>query len=266
MRPSQGDEGTSDQLSRIDRMRHGLRRYFHPRLPEVAISWQAFLACAVWYLLASQFVASRVSLFPVEKELKTLTATAVLNPILVLGTLVILWWLSPGLVRSFGLRRDVARSLLLGMLHCLSWVPAVLTINMVVSLLYPNRPVHPAIERLPTADALTLALLWITVALAAPLWEELLFRGLFQTGFYSFLRAGNPPSPNAIAYLSWISIIVAAILFAAAHASQWPDPIPLVVVGLGLGLSFAYSQSLWTPIAFHATFNAINFGLAMLGG
>lgn len=254
------------ERSYAEQFREGIYHYFRPRLPEVAFPWNALFACVLWLVLVHQIVARIVSILSDDKLPSNLLATAVRNPALFLGALTILWWLAPPFARSLGLGRDVLRAVFMGILHCLLWFPVVVSLNIIVSLLVPDRPEHPAIEALEDADTATVVVLWMMVVVGAPLWEELLFRGILQTGLYSLLRAGRPASATQGRrdYLSWISIFVTSILFAGVHASQWPDPIPLVILALGLGLSFAYTGSLWSSIAFHASFNAIMLGLATL--
>ncbi len=101
-------------------------------------------------------------------------------------------------------------------------------------------------------------LTFIVAAVMAPLLEELLFRGLFQTVIRSFLADLNYPQP------AWLSIATSSALFAAAHvnAGHWPA---LLVLSLGIGYSYEKSGSLFRPIFIHAFFNGLNV-LAVLSG
>jgi len=80
--------------------------------------------------------------------------------------------------------------------------------------------------------------------LVAPLVEELMFRGLFQSMIRSYL--GRP----------WPAIAITSILFAGIHtnAEHWPA---LFVLALGLGYSYEKSGSLLRPIFMHAMFNGV---------
>ncbi len=86
----------------------------------------------------------------------------------------------------------------------------------------------------------------IVAVVVAPLLEELLFRGLFQTMIRSVLN---------IKYAAWLSIAISSGLFAMMHLefSHWPA---LYVLGLGLGYSYEKSGSLFRPIFMHIFFNA----------
>jgi membrane protease YdiL (CAAX protease family) len=98
-------------------------------------------------------------------------------------------------------------------------------------LLYPNLSVRISMIIFMTA--------------VGPIFEEMLFRGLFQT-----LIRGFVPSV-------WGSIVISSIIFAAAHQSftHWPA---IFVLALCLGYSYEKSGSLFRPIFIHALFNATN--------
>ncbi len=94
------------------------------------------------------------------------------------------------------------------------------------------------------------AVIIITAVVVAPIFEEFLFRGLFQTLIRSYL---NRP---------WPGIFISAILFASSHAnsSHWPA---LFCLGICLGYSYEKSGSLYRPIFIHALFNSASI-LAVL--
>ncbi|HLB74362.1 MAG TPA: CPBP family intramembrane glutamic endopeptidase [Sedimentisphaerales bacterium] len=93
-------------------------------------------------------------------------------------------------------------------------------------------------------------LTFIVAAVMAPLLEELLFRGLFQTVIRTFLADLKLPQP------AWLSIAASSVLFAAAHADagHWPA---LFVLSLCIGYSYEKSGSLFRPILIHALFNGL---------
>ncbi len=88
------------------------------------------------------------------------------------------------------------------------------------------------------------SLLVLTVGLAAPVIEELFYRGLFQR---AALKRGIPPA---------LAVIGVAVLFAAAH--QQPLQFPgLLVFGLTVGwLAHRYDR-LGPSIATHVAFNMV---------
>ena len=85
----------------------------------------------------------------------------------------------------------------------------------------------------------------ITAAVVVPTFEEMLFRGLFQTMLRSYLLK------------PWLSIVITSGLFAIVHADagHWPA---LFVLSMCMGYSYEKSGSLFRPIFIHCLFNAIS--------
>jgi len=98
-------------------------------------------------------------------------------------------------------------------------------------------------------------LIFITAILVVPIFEEMLFRGLFQTMIRSFLEVVNPNLADGKA--PWLSIVFVSVIFAAFHANpqHWPA---LFVLSLCLGYSYEKSGSLFRPIFIHSMFNALS--------
>jgi membrane protease YdiL (CAAX protease family) len=90
-------------------------------------------------------------------------------------------------------------------------------------------------------------LFWIAVVIAAPIWEEFLFRGFLYAG----LRE------------SWLgergTVLATSLLFGGIHASQYDTfgVVATIGVGLMLGIGRAASGSLYVPIAMHIANNAL---------
>jgi membrane protease YdiL (CAAX protease family) len=97
-------------------------------------------------------------------------------------------------------------------------------------------------------DSWALALYGVTTVLAAPLGEELFYRGLVFGGLtpWGFLPAA----------------LVSSVLFAVSHL----DPgtlVPFTLVGLTVSWLYWRSGSLWDAIAFHFLFNLLTFILLL---
>ncbi|MBL7115310.1 MAG: CPBP family intramembrane metalloprotease [Kiritimatiellae bacterium] len=84
----------------------------------------------------------------------------------------------------------------------------------------------------------------------APIFEELLFRGVV---FPVLLR--SCPLPLAITAVS--------LLFAAIHF-HLPSVVPLFVIASAFSLGFLWSGDITVPILIHAIFNAVNMTLIIL--
>jgi membrane protease YdiL (CAAX protease family) len=112
---------------------------------------------------------------------------------------------------------------------------------------------HAQLELITTYSQLPLRILVVVVAtVCAPVLEEMLFRGLFQTMIRSYLASSTfwAFSP------SWQAIAISSVIFAMAHqeAAHWPA---LFILGVCLGYAYEKSGSLFRPIFIHALFNAI---------
>ncbi len=115
-----------------------------------------------------------------------------------------------------------------------------------IDLLTPQSTVPDAVARAPLA--LTLA--GLVAVVAAPLSEEVFFRGLI---FGAFLRWGF-----------WPAAIISALAFSLAHF----DPgsiIPFTGVGVIMAWLYWRRGSLWDSITFHLLFNFTSFLLLATG-
>jgi len=92
----------------------------------------------------------------------------------------------------------------------------------------------------------------INGAIVTPLFEEILFRGLFQTVLRSYVIR------------PWPAIFISSGIFAIAHANgtHWPA---LFVLGIAMGYAYEKSGSLLRPMIIHSLFNGITI-LAVMAG
>jgi hypothetical protein len=92
---------------------------------------------------------------------------------------------------------------------------------------------------------LSFFLLFLTTTLLAPLFEEIIFRGVLL--------------PTLSRYFGVISgIIVSAFIFALAHLSLG-EMAPLFVLGIGLGITRIASGSLFSSVIMHSLWNGLTF-------
>jgi membrane protease YdiL (CAAX protease family) len=102
-------------------------------------------------------------------------------------------------------------------------------------------------------EALPMATTFLMVALLAPAWEELVFRGITQRLFEAWTRNGH------------LAVWTSAALFAAVHM-QFLSFLPRMGLALVLGYAFLYSRNLWVPIAAHMANNTGYLLYAWLSG
>ena len=88
----------------------------------------------------------------------------------------------------------------------------------------------------------------VTALVIVPLFEEMLFRGFFQTMIRRFFEIQNG---------AWLAILMSSGLFAITHANagHW---LALFVLGICMGYAYEKSGSLFRPIFIHSLFNAVS--------
>ncbi len=157
-------------------------------------------------------------------------------------------------LKGFGLQpRTMGRDLAAAVVSLVCIWP-IITITLFLTILFvlslgvkgPQIERHEMLKMLLLYRQLPVRLSMITfMVVIAPIFEEMLFRGLFQTLIRRFV-------PSV-----WASIVISSVLFATAHQNftHWPA---LFVLALCLGYSYEKSGSLFRPIFIHALFNATN--------
>jgi membrane protease YdiL (CAAX protease family) len=114
-------------------------------------------------------------------------------------------------------------------------------------------------------------IIFIFAAVIVSIFEEMLFRGLFQTTIRSFIEARfwlevpqKTTYKNSVIdrYGAWFAILISSGLFATSHANvdHW---LALFVLGVCLGYAYEKSGSLFRPIFIHSLFNAISVVLVL---
>ncbi len=107
------------------------------------------------------------------------------------------------------------------------------------------------VETLQQNNSGTFLILSIIMAcIAAPLVEELLFRGYM----YGALKRATSPV---------FSAVVVGALFSVVHGNL-PALLPLWAFSVILCLAYEWSRCLWVPIGMHAFFNAANIVLMLV--
>ena len=105
---------------------------------------------------------------------------------------------------------------------------------------------------LEEGDPIALLLFLITAAVAAPIFEELLFRGFLLPSLTRYMPVGG-------------AIVLSALIFATAHLS-FSEILPLTVLGSMLGFVYTRSRNLLAPMLLHSLWNSVTMlGLFLLG-
>jgi CAAX protease family protein len=150
----------------------------------------------------------------------------------------------------FALKPVSTRSLMpwLGILALFIVVSDALTVVL-------GRPVVPEFLSAAYSSAGSLPLLWVALVVAAPLFEEMFFRGFLFKGFASSVVG----VPGAIA--------ITAFLWAAIHMQyDLYGMATIFVLGIVYGLARAWSGSLVVPLILHAVTNLVATAEAALIG
>lgn len=99
----------------------------------------------------------------------------------------------------------------------------------------------------------TIMLLTLSAAVLAPIFEEALFRGLFQSVLVSLFGGKR-----------WPAVLTAALVFSLLHVGQvtWHALPALFILGVTFGWAYERTGSLLTGIVAHVGFNALNLIVA----
>jgi len=109
-----------------------------------------------------------------------------------------------------------------------------------------EKPIVPEFMADLVRNATIAPLLWFVIIVAAPIFEELFFRGFLIEG----LRRGNLGDAGAI--------VLTSIFWASFHIQYGLYEIGTIFIfGLALGLARIGSRSLWVPISMHMTANLV---------
>lgn len=101
-------------------------------------------------------------------------------------------------------------------------------------------------------DPISLLIFLFTAAVAAPLFEELLFRGFLLPSLTKYMPV-------------WGAILLSSLIFASAHLSL-SEVLPLMVLGSILGFVYTRSRNLLAPMLLHSAWNSATMvGLFILG-
>ncbi len=191
--------------------------------------------------------------------------------------------------RIFGWQPEfVGRDLLISVAGFVMVVPMILILQSFLARLVPYE--HQTLKLLQGADALKIALLWMSAVIVAPVSEELFFRGVLQGWLQRFPvfdpdqlplsfvggwrspqeeRQQTEPYQPRTTFLTQpraaAPIVISSTLFAAAHLGQGIAFIPLFFFGIALGYVFRQTGSILPCIAIHMMLNGFSMFWTTLG-
>ncbi|MBD1875222.1 CPBP family intramembrane metalloprotease [Nodosilinea sp. FACHB-131] len=174
------------------------------------------------------------------------------------GSLAVLWWsirpYRPVPKEMFSLKPS-GTGLLWGLGGYFVAVPLMFGVALLNQQIWQGQGgSNPLLQTvLEEQDGVALLVFFLTAAIAAPIFEEFLFRGFLLPSLTRYVSAG------------W-AIALSALIFAAAHLSL-SEVLPLTLLGAILGFVYTRSRTLISPMVLHSAWNsATMLGLFILGG
>lgn len=162
------------------------------------------------------------------------------------GLLVLYFSIKPFLPISEDWFRFKFRSnwILWGLGGYLVALPVVIVVSLINQRLWQGQggsnPILPL--ALEGRDSLALVIFFVTACVAAPVFEEIIFRGFLLPSLTRYVPV-------------WGAILASSLLFAIAHLSL-SEVLPLLALGMVLGIVYTRSRNLLSSILLHSLWNA----------
>jgi uncharacterized protein len=123
-------------------------------------------------------------------------------------------------------------------------LPIVVVVSLINQQLWQGQGgSNPLLQlALESQDGVALGIFFSTAAIAAPFFEEILFRGFLLPSLTRYLPV-------------WGSILASGLLFAIAHLSL-SEILPLTALGIVLGVVYTRSRNLLAPMLLHSLWNS----------
>ena len=123
-------------------------------------------------------------------------------------------------------------------------LPIVVVVSLINQQLWQGQGgSNPLLQlALESRDGVALGIFFFTAAIAAPFFEEILFRGFLLPSLTRYLPV-------------WGSILISSLLFAIAHLSL-SEILPLTALGIVLGVVYTRSRNLLAPMLLHSLWNS----------
>lgn len=122
-------------------------------------------------------------------------------------------------------------------------LPLVIVVSLINQQLWQGQggsnPILPLV--LQGRDSLALTIFFVTASIAAPVFEEIIFRGFLLPSLTRYVPV-------------WSAIALSSLLFAVAHLSL-SEVLPLATLGTVLGIVYTRSRNLFAPMLLHSLWN-----------
>ncbi|MDF5706342.1 MAG: type II CAAX endopeptidase family protein [Nostoc sp. S4] len=204
-----------------------------------------------FFFMGQLFVPALLSLLPIERpvtDVRLQAFSVLVSYILVAsGALLVLYF---SIKRFFPLPefwfrlRFQDKWFLWGLGGYCAALPIVVVVSLINQQLWQGQGgSNPLLQlALESQDGVALGIFFFTAAIAAPFFEELLFRGFLLPSLTRYLPV-------------WASILVSSLLFAIAHLSL-SEILPLTALGVVLGVVYTRSRNLLAPMLLHSLWNS----------
>ncbi len=125
----------------------------------------------------------------------------------------------------------------------LAAIPLVVIVSLLNQLIFQGKGgSNPIILlALQSQDLIALTIFFVTASIAAPVFEELIFRGFLLPSLTRYFPV-------------WLSILGSSLLFALAHLSL-SEVLPLTTLGIALGFVYTRSRNILAPMLVHSLWN-----------
>jgi membrane protease YdiL (CAAX protease family) len=238
-------------------LRHAPVRRHHRLLP----AW-SLLILIIWISSISLIQTIISLLFESQSESLQEILIYPLNTLLELGLIGVMLLAANRLfarrLKGFGLNtRHIFRQAGLAVLSLLAVFPIILLslwITQIAGKIFKGPDfavqVHDSLSILSDSGPGLQILIVLFAVLIVPVFEELLFRGFFQT------------SLRTLSGKTWVGIMLTSVFFAILH----PPTHILALFALSCGLGYAYERhgSLLRPILMHILFNGLSVVMTLL--
>ncbi|MGK7893596.1 MAG: lysostaphin resistance A-like protein, partial [Xenococcus sp. (in: cyanobacteria)] len=123
-------------------------------------------------------------------------------------------------------------------------IPAVLFVSLINQQIWQGQGgSNPLLYlALQAQDTVALVIFFVTASIAAPVFEEIMFRGFLLPSLTGYLSVST-------------SIVLSGLIFAIAHLSL-SEVLPLTTLGIILGAVYTRSRNILAPMLLHSLWNS----------